>query len=250
MKKLRILSLLMIIGFSMNAQVLTKEISVGDTLRVFVNSGLNLRTTPNGKKIVTLKYGSPVVVKALTTHDDLIENRTGIWLSVQSSSGKNGYVFSGFTTKHHVVDFSTEEASCNPHSNFHQWMGDVFRHAAQISQTLINFRGNASDQRDACSNQEMEFSNGVKISSIEGNGTSSMLIESSHIDLNDLINLFDSIRKRYENSNCTHFNSSELSFRVNRNKQNNLVFSSKMSDFKVFLFGNKMIFSYSVESCC
>lgn len=70
-----------------------QTIAVGDTVKVSVSDGLNLRSEPNtsGKRITTLKNGTMLTVTSIPNES---------WLGVTTESGTAGYVYASYVKKY------------------------------------------------------------------------------------------------------------------------------------------------------
>ena len=154
---------------------------VGDTLTVFVNSGLKLREKQSSKSavITTIPIGAKVVIKKQLprefAHQDSfasIRLIKGFWVYV-AFEGKTGYVFDGYlSTLPHPTTFKNNSYEKNGYSTEAYYLFNNFTKIGGVFDTTLipkeygNYYQNTTPYTKY-KEYSLKFSNGITYSKIE-----------------------------------------------------------------------------------
>ena len=163
---------------------------IGDTLTVSAKSGLKLRdsSSVDSKVIALIPFRKSLIVSGNYVGREVFENRNGSWLKVNYGH-LEGFVFSGFITKLKIPEFGAEDLRC--------WNLEWFEKFIRANVDSLVCQGQKSDKgfdpdgKDwGKSNWEI-FTDETVISHVWGYESEDLIIESSELNMNDILNLLE-----------------------------------------------------------
>lgn len=179
---------------------------IGDTLTVAAKSGLHLRdsSTSTSSKIGIVPFGGKVIAHSLYEGGyDEFDNRMGRWLKVKYK-GLTGYVFSGFVTKLNVpvLDFTALEDGC-----YHLgWIEKLIRINVDslVYKGDNTYKGFDQDGKDWRRSHWEIYSDETIISHLFSYESEELIIESSKIGMNDILNVVEYYSSKMKEK-CTDY---------------------------------------------
>ncbi|MGB0982808.1 MAG: hypothetical protein ACPG19_02140 [Saprospiraceae bacterium] len=119
--------------FSMAFQTSTQPISDNETYHVMATSGLKMRATPSGKKLLTIPYNGKIEkINDGKSYGELTITELkdfkikGEWVKVRYD-GQEGFVFSGFLTQFPMPDLNMKMDWAKYKSVFEAYLAQFFR---------------------------------------------------------------------------------------------------------------------------
>lgn len=178
------------------------KIEIGDTLTVLAKSGLILRNEPSkdaqGKG--RFKFGDKVVVLSKGVLPEIIENRTGAWIKINSEIGE-GYLFSGYVTKLKIPVATEKDYDCFYLNYFEK----IYR--ANFGKLICEtqYEDTTAIDEKLWERKEWElFENGDLIVKSYGYESYDISLDSDKMERNDLLNLLEWYIFKLKEKDCVN----------------------------------------------
>jgi hypothetical protein len=161
------LLLMAFLFISMSFQYPEKPLKNGNAYHVMAPSGLKMRATPNGKKLLTIPYNSAVErvddknygeLKVEELKDFFIE---GHWVKVRYD-GQEGYVFDGYLTQFPMPKAINAEYDYKKYrSSFEYYLKTNFEATTEPFNIEYNYDCVKTDEEDCICTYSQEFGNDI-----------------------------------------------------------------------------------------
>ena len=180
----------------------------GDTLTVVCKSGANLRDSNSisSSKIAGIPFGGKVIARTtdccLYFISDTFDNRYGSWIKVEYQ-GKVGYLFSGFVTKLKLPNIDFASINC--------YDTGLFEAVVRMNtDTLLcsgtrRYNGFDQDGKDSRVSKLEVFNDETRINEVFGYECRDLIIESTTINMNDVLNLSEYFLDKLKDQCSNHF---------------------------------------------
>lgn len=190
MKTIYLITQLLLLSCTLQGQFYYE---IGDTLTVVAKSGLHLRDSSSSTslKLGIVPFGGKVIAQGFYEGGYYeFGNRTGRWLKVKYK-GLTGYVFSGFVTtlKIPVLDFAELEDGCYQLG----WFEKLIRNNVDslVYKGDNTYKGFDQDSKDWSRSLWEIYSDETIISHLFWYESEELIIESSQIGMNDILNIVE-----------------------------------------------------------
>ncbi len=206
MKPLYLLPFLLFLWFHSPGQSFYFE--DGDTLTVACKSGANLRDSNSveSPKLASIPFGEKVIARSMECClyfiTDTIDHRYGSWIKV-AYQGKEGYMFTGFLTRLRLPKIDFESIRC--------FDTGLFEHIARTNADSLlcsgsrRYNGFDPDGKDSRVSKWEIYSDETKINEILGYENRTLIIESTVMDMNDVLNLCEYFLDQLKDKCGHHF---------------------------------------------
>lgn len=165
--------------------------NVGDTLTVVSSSGIILRdsASTNSDKVLSIPFGSKVIVLGHSSKLIEFQNRRGIWINTKFKD-KAGFVFSGFLTNLKIPKLDLTKNECD---NLY-WFEEIARFNADsiVYKGIKEFKESDSiDEKTGYRSEWEIYKDETYITRYTGYEFEMGIIESREFNMNDAVNIVE-----------------------------------------------------------